>query len=203
VTLVDAADAHIQLARERLSEAGLAAEALVHASACNLQAISTGTFDAALFLGPMYHLADAEERRLALAELRRVLKAGGVAIVAYLNAWGLLRTGLTDFPQRYRDPSFCDQMLAGVSFPDALPGLAPWVFATPVQALRELGQAGFEVISQAGADGFAGGMWPVIERLSTSDPEAFENVRRFAAQTCELQQFRDAGDHLHIVVRSA
>jgi S-adenosylmethionine-dependent methyltransferase len=149
----------------------------------------------------MYHLTERSERDDALAELKRVLRPDGVAIVAYLNSWGLLRTGLTDFPHRFRDPAFLDQMFTGNAFPNSLPGMAPFVFATPDQAVNELTAAGFDVVSQAGVDGFAGGMWPTVDRLATSDEEAFKVVMRFAASQCEQPQFRDAGDHLHIVVR--
>jgi SAM-dependent methyltransferase len=203
VTLVDSAPGLLQFARDYLARAKLAVEAIVDASACDLRPIATGTFDAALLLGPMYHLVNPTERVAALAELRRVLRPRSMAIVAYLNAWGLLRTGLTDFPARYRDPAFCDEMLSGIGFPDGLPGFAPCVFSTPDEAVRELADAGFEIVSQAGADGFAGGMWPVVDRLAASDPQAFENVISFAARSCERPQFRDAGDHLHIVVRSS
>lgn len=43
------------------------------------------TFDAALLAGPMYHLVEATDRRLALREAMRVLKPGGVLVVIAIN----------------------------------------------------------------------------------------------------------------------
>jgi SAM-dependent methyltransferase len=44
--------------------------------------------DAVLLLGPLYHLPDADVRAAALAEAFRVLRPGGVAVVAALSRWG-------------------------------------------------------------------------------------------------------------------
>jgi S-adenosylmethionine-dependent methyltransferase len=201
VTLIDHAENLLQMARENLAQAGLAPQAVLKGSAVDLRATTTATFDAALFLGPMYHLVEPDDRRTALAELRRVVKPGGFAIVAFLNAWALLRTGLSDFPSLYRDPTFIESLLAGASFPAGMPGFAPCVFSTPDQAAREMTDAGFEIIAQAGADGFGGSLGPTLAELAARDPQAFENVLRFSVETCEFPQFRDGGDHLHLVVR--
>jgi hypothetical protein len=40
----------------------------------------------------MYHITDAAGRLQVLAQLKRILKPGGVAIAAYLNTWGRIRT---------------------------------------------------------------------------------------------------------------
>lgn len=44
--------------------------------------------DAVLLLGPLYHLPEATDRALALAEAVRLLRPGGVAVVAALSRWG-------------------------------------------------------------------------------------------------------------------
>lgn len=46
------------------------------------------TADAVLLLGPLYHLPDAADRARALTEAVRVLRPGGVAVVAALSRWG-------------------------------------------------------------------------------------------------------------------
>jgi hypothetical protein len=42
--------------------------------------------------------------------------------------------------------------------------------------------AGFEVISYGGAQGFAGGMRPILEQLAKENPEAYENIVQVAAE---------------------
>ncbi|MFF1810698.1 hypothetical protein ACFVXW_16455 [Streptomyces sp. NPDC058251] len=53
-------------------------------------------------LGPLYHLTDAEFRRPAWAQARRVLAAGGVVVAAavsrYYVAWEMLAKGKFGLP---------------------------------------------------------------------------------------------------------
>ena len=60
--------------------------------------------------------------------------------------------------------------------------------------------AGFKVLSYGSAEGVAGGMWPLIDKLAATDEVAYRTFLEFAAETCELPQFRDIGDHLHYIV---
>jgi SAM-dependent methyltransferase len=43
------------------------------------------TYDVALLLGPLYHLPDKADRLRALAEARRVVRAGGLVAVAFIS----------------------------------------------------------------------------------------------------------------------
>jgi hypothetical protein len=53
-----------------------------------------------------------------------------------------------------------------------------------------------------GAEGFASGLGPQLENLMRDNPAAYNTVE-MAAETSELPQYRDASDHLHIVVRKS
>ena len=90
-----------------------------------------------------------------------------------------------------------------MTFPEPLPGFTACHWSTPVAARQELSEAGFELVSYASVEGVMGGMEPLIEKLAKSDPAAYSNVVEFVAETCELPQFRDGGEHLHFVVRGA
>lgn len=202
VSLVDLSEASLAHARRAFDAAGLAAEAFVAGDARDLSAFGDATFVAALLLGPLYHITDAEGRRRALEELRRILVPGGIALAAYLNAWGLLRTGIADFPHWYRDAERIRWLLGERAYSaDELAGFTDSYWSTPESALREVAAAGFEVIGRAGAEGFCGGMGPMIAALAERDPAAYENVVAAAAETCELPQYRDATDHLLVVLR--
>jgi SAM-dependent methyltransferase len=201
VTLVELSDGLLRRGQAALSDAGVSAERLLCGDACDLSGLPSAYFDAGLLLGPLYHLVDQPKRLAALAELRRVLKAGSVAIVAYLNSWGILRCGVGDFPERYADLSFTRSLLGEKTFPGSLAGFTECYWATPEAALREVGEAGFELLTYCGAEGFAGGMRPMIERIAAEQPAAFRSLVLVGAETSELPQYRDATEHLHLVVR--
>ncbi len=201
VTLLDLSDGLLKRGETALREAGLTADALMRGDACDLSSLPTSRFDAALLLGPLYHLVDQPKRLTALGELHRVLKPGGCAIVSYLNSLGILRCGVADFPDRYSDADFLLSLLGEKSFRGSLRGFTESYWTTPEIALREVASVGFEVISYAGAEGFAGGMRPMIERIIAERPEVLTNLQMMAGETCELPQYRDATEHLHIVIR--
>lgn len=201
VTLLDISDEEIRLANARLDELQLTADQLIVGDAQNLSAFESESFDAALFLGSIYHIVERENRVVALQELVRILKPNGVAIIAYLNSWGLIKTGVVDFPNQFRDISTLRAMLGERTFTgESLSGFTECYWSTPKAALDEINEAGLNIISYAGAESFVNGMGSLLEHLAAENPEAYENVVTVAAETCELAQYRDSTDHLHIVV---
>jgi 2-polyprenyl-3-methyl-5-hydroxy-6-metoxy-1,4-benzoquinol methylase len=202
VTLFDLSEEEIRLAEVQLEKNGLSAEKLMIGDARDLSRLASETYEAALSLGPMYHIVEPNERVKALRELKRILKPQGVAIIAYLNSWGLIKTGIVDFPAWYKDASFLRSMLSEHTFTgQSLSGFTECYWSTPETALQEIQQAGLEVVNYAGVESFAGGMGGLLEQLAAENPEAYENIVQVAAETCELEQYRDSTDHLHIVAR--
>jgi len=188
VTLFDLSEEEIRLARLRLDQLGLTAERLIVGNARDMSALASECFDAALLMGPMYHVVEPEERVKVLIELKRILKPNGVAIIAYLNSWGLMRTGITDFPNWYKDISILRSMLSEHTFTgQSLSDFTECYWSTPEAALVEVGKAGLEVISYAGAESFAGGMGSLLEKLAVDNRDAYENIVKVAAETCELE----------------
>ncbi|MSP78243.1 MAG: hypothetical protein EXR67_01580 [Dehalococcoidia bacterium] len=143
---------------------------------------------------PLYHLFTLADRNTALKEIQRILHPGGIAIVAYLNTWGLIRTGVTDFPEWFAIPGFLPKMLGHGE-------LNIWHCSNPQHAQAEVNGAGFEVITYAGAEGPVGGIHTLVDQLAKDHPKAYEQLLTFATETSELPQFRDTSDHLHLVVR--
>lgn len=202
VTLFDLSEEQVRLARVQLDNLGLSAEQLMVGDARDMSVLASESFDAALLMGPMYHIVEPAERAGVLRELVRILKPHGSSIVAYLNSWGIMRTGIVDLAHRYQDISTLRSMLNEHTFTgQSLSGFTECYWSTPEAALAEVEKADLKVVSYAGAEGFVGGMGPLLERLSADNPEAYANVVQVAAETCELEQYRDSTDHLHIVAR--
>lgn len=94
VTLLDPVPRHVEQAREAIAARGAAERAnAVVADAVQLP-LEDGTADAALLLGPLYHLTEREERDRALREARRVLRPGGRLIAAGISRFASLIDGL-------------------------------------------------------------------------------------------------------------
>ncbi len=105
VTLVDLAEEHIALVREKNTAAVRKLEGIGQGDARKL-GFKDESFDIVLNLGPIYHLQERPDRLCALREARRVLKPGGTAITAYISRFASLIDGY-----RYgfiRDPAFRD-----------------------------------------------------------------------------------------------
>ena len=201
VTLVDLSEKAVAYAREKLGEQGLRAEEVRCADARDLSDFATSRFDAALCLGPMYHLVSADDRNGALRELRRILKPGAPAIVGFINPWGVLRSGLTEFPDFYADYDAANQLTGTYVKEGEQRAFTEAAFITPPRALCELRDAGFAVVTRAGVEGFASGALTQVTEIAEADPIAYETISRLVGETCELPAYRDGTEHLHVVVR--
>jgi ubiquinone/menaquinone biosynthesis C-methylase UbiE len=99
VTLADLSPELLALAKDKAAEAGVELEGIVEANAADLSRFPDGGFDAALCMGPLYHLVEEEDRRQAVSELFRVLKPGGTVFAAFLNRLQTLRVAVNqDIP---------------------------------------------------------------------------------------------------------
>lgn len=201
VTLVDLSEAAVAFARERIAEEGLKAEGVCCADARSLSELATSAFDAALHLGPMYHLITPADRKAALVELHRILKPGAPAIVGFINPWGILRSGLTEFPEQYAAYDAVRVLTATHVQQGERRAFTEAAFLTPPEALRELRAAGFAVVTRAGVEGFASGALGAVAEIAQSAPAAYETITRLVAETCDLPAYRDCTEHLHVVVR--
>ncbi len=202
MTLVDLSPGNVNRARTETARLGLAVEDVREGDARDLSWIASRTFDAALMLGPLYHLVGEEDRRAALFELRRVLKPGAPAVVGFLNPWGILRSGLMEFPEDYADEPHIRKLLDTSIQVGEQRAFTEAAFLSRSQAIAELRAAGFAVDTYAGVEGFAAGMLSEVEAMAAANPAAYDVVLRLVAETCDHVAFRDSTEHLHAVVRA-
>ena len=175
VTLVDVSKRCLDLARERIEQARLSARDYVCRTSDRLDPFDDAQYDAALLMGPLYHIRAAETRRRALSEVHRVLKPNGRMVATYLNCWGLMIAGVSDFPNRYSDLDFLRGMLGEHSFgPGELSGFTECYWSNPKVSLGEVEKAGFSIVSYASSNGFGAGIRPLLSNLAVEHPEADE-----------------------------
>jgi SAM-dependent methyltransferase len=110
-----------------------------------------------LLLGPLYHLAQAEERHAALAEAARVLCAGGVLVAAGISRWASALDGLAR--ELLHDQQFARIMERDLSDgyhenpTDRLDYFTTAYFHRPADLRNEVAAAGLEVDGLYGVEG--------------------------------------------------
>jgi S-adenosylmethionine-dependent methyltransferase len=201
VSLVDLSARAIAFAKGKLAELNLTPDCVACADARDLSPLEDGVFDAGLLLGPLYHLVDETDRAEALSEFRRVLKPGAPGIVGFINPWGILRSGLEEFPDCFADRDHIRELLDTAVQVGEQRAFTEAAFLTPPQALSEIRSAGFAVETRVGVEGFASGMLNEVARIAEEDPVAYDNILRLVVETSGLPAYRDCTEHLHVVVR--
>lgn len=200
VTLMDLSSNELALAQKRIEGLGLQAEAYLCDSAINMHVLHDQCCDGVLVLGPLYHLLKEEERSQVIRHAYRILKPGGVALLAYINSWGVLKAGVSEFSEAYRDPEEIYKYLQEQQLHEN-EGFTQCYFTIPAKAMEEIKAGGFEIITYAGAESFLAGMREEVSRLYIEDPGVYGNLLQAASETSEAPQYRDATEHMVIVVR--
>jgi SAM-dependent methyltransferase len=125
--------------------------------------------DVVLMLGPLYHLPDAQDRRAALKEARRLLKPGGTIVAAGISRYAALIDGVR--LGMLADPGFVqivDQDLATGDHrnPTRQRGWFTTAFFHHPDELRdEVSAAGFDSVRVLVVEGFAQLVHDLDDRL--------------------------------------
>lgn len=201
VSLLDISQNELEFARKNIEESGLKADAYYHKSALELEELKESSYDGILIMGPMYHLHNKEDRLKVLTDSRKLLKNDGVSMISYINTWGVLKASLREFPESFLNIEHFDRFINGDLKFTSEESFTTTFFTTPVMALEEVREAGFNIISYAGAESFISGLNMQMNYLYKEMPEIYKNYLQKAPEYCEYPQYRDATEHLHIVVK--
>ncbi|MGL5351887.1 MAG: class I SAM-dependent methyltransferase [Clostridium sp.] len=201
VDLLDLSQNELNIAKSEIEKLGLAANNYHCKSALDLESFENESFDNILVMGPMYHLHSKDDRQKVLTEVNRVLKKDGVAIIAFINTWGALKAAVTEFPLEFIDEEKFEKYLDGDLCFSERESFTKTYFTTSDKAIKEVEEAGFKVISYAGAEGFLSGIFSDLKNLASENPEVYEKFINAAAKSCELKQYRDATEHVNIIVK--
>ena len=198
VTLVDLSSASLDLAKQKATEAGLELEAYVHANALDLTAFPEASFDAALLLGPLYHLHKLEERRTALRQAHRLLKPGGLVFASVITRFASFRdAAVHGYSYVLDDPAYSEKLLAtgihdnGIGFADAY-------FAHPDEVIPLGESAGFNTLRLMGCEGVLAAHEEYVNSLIGADHDFWLDINYRMAQEPSLL---GASDHLLYIGR--
>jgi len=161
-------------------------------------------FDVVLCLGPMYHLP-AEERAIAMAEMARILKPGGVAAFAFVNKIGVLLWAMTNrvgnnllpwYKRRRRYSYYSNRrgneaVFAGVNDVDN-----PFFFTMPEELETLATACGLRLIQHAGVD-----IVPDEALINRMDEEQYACWLEFAEYMLRWPSVAGAANHGLMICR--
>src|SRR4029450_5292602 len=173
VHLVDPLAMHVQQARRASAEQPAAPRAGAAVGDARQLARPDASTDAALLLGPLYHLTDRADRIRALAEARRVLRPDGVLAAAAISRFASTCDGLL---RGYLDEPGFEAIVEG-DLRDGQPrnptGRPEWFttayFHRPEELPGEVAEAGLRLDALLAVEGPAW-MLPDIERRLGGPP---------------------------------
>lgn len=201
VSLLDISNNELEIAKRKIEESNLRAENYYCKSALELDFLPDEAFDGVLVMGPLYHIHCPQNRQKVLQDAYRILKKNGVALVSYINTWGALKASVSEFPESFQNIDHFQRYIEGDLKFSAEESFTVTYFTTPPLALEEIKQSGLKIMSYAGAESFLSGLGTQVNNLYRYMPDVYENYLKIAPEYCELPQYRDATEHLHVIVK--
>jgi ubiquinone/menaquinone biosynthesis C-methylase UbiE len=98
VTLFDLSQACLELAKQKVCEAGAKIAGFEHGDARDLSRFADESFDGVLLMGPLYHLLTEGERRQAIREAYRVLKRERIIFASFITRGAVIRWAAKEEP---------------------------------------------------------------------------------------------------------
>ncbi len=163
VTLVDLSPGNIRFAKDKAAEAGVKFDAYA-ANCLELDTLDLGEFDHVLLMGPLYHLKDEADRKMAVEQAMLHLKTVGNLYASFiLNFAGIiydLKNGgyvEQDFAEGTQTACLIDDILQGrdyigpafssarFSCPD---NILPFMAQFPLKKLHLFGQEGILSVNE-------------------------------------------------------
>ncbi len=208
VVLADLAPNLLELARDRIAEAGVQAqiEDVVPCDVCDLSRFEDGSFDAVLCLGPFYHLIDPTDRERAAGELLRVLRPAGTIFVALIPVYTFLRRTLDHKDERHHlaQPEFMARLMNEGVFLNDVPGRFTAGYGVrPGEVAPFMERHGFQTLELLADTGFATEQGQELQELATSDPQSYEMVMELILDTAGDPSLFGSSVHLLYVGRKS
>lgn len=154
VTAVDLSPVLLEKCRQRLVDNGLEKQVrLVLADARDLSPLDQRDFDAALLMGPLYHLVVKEDRLMALQQVYDRLKVGGLIFSTFISRFGILGDLLKKMPEWIESQDEVRSHIQHGCRPDAQPRGGFRGYFARLEEIAPLHEAiGFQTVVLAGIE---------------------------------------------------
>lgn len=206
VTLLDRSPGCIARARELIAQQPQAVqeqmEAIDVGDVRDLSRFADGSFDVVLCLGgPLSHLIRAEDRTLAIRELVRVARRGGMVVISVMGYLAVLRTVLLRSPSDLSKPerealfSGGDHLYTG--------GYCDTHFYRPEELRAMAESAGMETVEMRACEGLSSNLREATNALAAAGGIAWERWVRLLDDTAQDPAVIATSEHFLYVGRVA
>ena len=159
-------------------------------NAMKLKRFEDNSFDVVLVFGPMYHLHEKEEKQKALSEAKRVVKCGGIILVAYImNEYSVITYAIKE--KHIKEAVKTGMLDADFHCTKSANDLYSFVRTEDIDALNQ--EVGLKRLQIIAADGAANYIRPFLNAL---DEEEFGYFIDYHLATCERTDLLGASGHL-------
>lgn len=201
VVLADLSPTLLEIAQIHIADAGVSqqVEAIVEADACDLTHWPDASFDAVVCLGPFYHLPDTHDRDRAACELVRVLRPSGVAFIALMPRYTLLRRTLAipDERKHLANPAWVASLMERGIFNNSIAGRFTHGYgAEPTEIAPFLHQHGLEQVTLLAAEGITGGIQTAVMEALQAESALGQSLLDLLIQTADDPAILGLANHL-------
>lgn len=193
LTMVDISSDSLNKANEVAREIGVKFKETIHADALNLGTLNLIEYDAALLMGPLYHLLTFEERYRTVKEILSVLKPLGLVFVSFITRFAPFRQAASDEQEWLPENlEYAYEVLKtgihneGTEFPQAY-------FAHPSEIKPFMESCGFKTLRILGCEGILAGHEEGVNQLQGEQWQAWVEFNYHIAEEPSLL---GASDHI-------
>lgn len=154
LTAVDFSAVLLEQCRKTLADDGRDTQVrLVLADARDLSAVAEKGFDAVLLMGPLYHLVEEADRKLALKEVFDRLRPEGILFSSFISRLGIMGDLVKNLPAWIEDQVEVQSLLTRGKRPEDYPPGGFRGYFAQVSEIAPLHEAiGFETLTVAGVE---------------------------------------------------
>jgi ubiquinone/menaquinone biosynthesis C-methylase UbiE len=173
VTLFDLSPGLLEFARSKAAEVGADIKEYAQGNALDLSRFPDHSFDAVLLMGPLYHLADLQDRRHAVREAYNALKPSGLIFAAFITRYAGIRWSAKYMPNWVLERAGEREALlaTGKNIPPPNAGFVDSYFAHPSEIEALMRQAGFRTVDMLACEGVIS---MIDEQVNTLTGDAWE-----------------------------
>ncbi|HSL46642.1 MAG TPA: class I SAM-dependent methyltransferase [Anaerolineales bacterium] len=174
ITAVDMSAMLFETCRRNITDAGLDRRVrFIVADARDLSQVTEQEYDAALLMGPLYHLMEEADRKAALKEVFDRLRGGGILFSSFISRFGIMGDLLRDIPGWIEDQVEVRSLLERGKRPDEYPRGGFRGYFALVSEIAPMHEAlGFETLAVAG-----------VEPAISADDESYNKLEGIQRQS--------------------